>query len=297
MMNTPDLKDNIELPIEKAGTALGDLRVVDPKADAAMVRSIARYGQLSPVIVGQLQPGAYEIVDGFKRYRSCKKLGYNFLRARVMDGSVHVLKAAMIELNLRAHTIGDLEKAFVIRSMHRDDRLSQVQIAALLNRHKSWVCRRLSLAERLADEVLEYLRLGLISMTIGRELAKLPRGNQPGALKTLLKYRFTTAETTRLVAFLLTQPAYAHATVLNFPAIILEDRQPERPSRGGYRSVYDRLYRVEKLLRQFRDEDLEGFMDFDAGRVGSFIENVANFLCDIREKVNASEDCPVHSKP
>ena len=292
MMNKPDLQDNIALSIEEAGTALGSLRVVDPKADAAMVRSLGRYGQISPVIVGRLSD-CYEIVDGFKRHRGCLKLGYRFLRARVMEGSVHVLKAAMIELNLRAQTIGDLEKAFVIRSMHREDKLSQVQIAELLNRHKSWVCRRLSLAERLADEVLEHLRLGLINMTIGRELAKLPRGNQPDALKTLLKYRFTTAETTRLVGLLLTEPAYVHAKILNFPEMILEDRQPERPSCSAYRSVFARVAKIELLLEQLRDQDFSGVIHVDAGRVCSLIEKMEVFLCDIREKLNEAADDPL----
>ncbi len=286
-------KDHIELPIEQIGTTLGTLRVIDPKADASMVRSLAHYGQISPVIVGQLVDG-YEIVDGFKRHRGCQKLGHRFLWVRVIEGSAHVLKAAMIELNLRAHTIGDLEKAFVIRSMHREDRLSQVQIAALLNRHKSWVCRRLSLAERLADEVLEHLKLGLISMTAGRELAKLPRGNQPDTLKTILKYRFTTAETARLVATLMTEPAYAHEKILRFPAMILENRHPEKPVSGGYRLVYARLARIEKLLGKFLEQDFAVFVHADAGRVRSFIENMERMLCDIRGKVDETGDAPLH---
>jgi hypothetical protein len=278
--------ENLQLSINQVGTTLSGLRVIDPKTDAAMVRSLVRYGQISPVIVGVLQPGCYEIVDGFKRLRGLRKLGSHFLKAKLMEGSAHVLKAAMIELNLEGHTIGDLDKAFVVRSLYREDRLSQVQIAALLNRHKSWVCRRLSLAERLADEVLEHLRLGLINMTTGRELAKLPRGNQVNALKTILKYRFTTLETARLVSSLLTEPVYYHENILSFPASILDDRVPPRPPKSPLRSLYSRLARIEKLFTRevFRDRDLARLIETDVGRVVSFIENMEASLLRIKEK-------------
>ncbi len=48
----------------------------------------------------------------------------------------------MIHLNMKGKTIADLEKGMVIHSLHREDGLSQVQIAKLLDRHKSWEGRR-----------------------------------------------------------------------------------------------------------------------------------------------------------
>ena len=69
----------------------------------------------------------------------------------------------------------------MIRSLQCEDGLSQVEIAVLLGRHKSWVCRHLSLVERLCDGVMDHLKLGLINTTTARELARLPGGNQPDA--------------------------------------------------------------------------------------------------------------------
>ena len=43
------------------------------------------------------------------------------------------------------------EEALVVHSLSHEDGLSQGEIAVLLGRHKSWVCRRLSLVERLSD--------------------------------------------------------------------------------------------------------------------------------------------------
>ena len=40
----------------------------------------------------------------------------------------------------------------IVQALVREDGLSQVEAAVLLNKHKSWVCRRLALLERLGAE-------------------------------------------------------------------------------------------------------------------------------------------------
>jgi integrase len=68
--------------------------------------------------------------------------------------------------------------------------MTQAGIAKILDRHPSRVCRRLSLVERLCEEVTENLKLGLINMTMARELAKLSRGNQGKAMSELTMRRY-----------------------------------------------------------------------------------------------------------
>ena len=143
------------------------------------------------------------------------------------------MKAAMIYLNTKARTIGDLESAMVIRSLYREEHLSQVEIATLLDRHKSFVCRRLQLVEKLSDEVLEHLKLGLINITTGRELSRLPAGNQADTLSTVLKYGFTGSETSELVRLLLEEPRWNHDMILRYPESILTDRIRNGPAGIG----------------------------------------------------------------
>lgn len=84
----------------------------------------------------------------------------------------------------------------------------------MLGRHKSWVSRRISLIERLSEEVREDIRLGLLPASVGRELAKLPRGNQKEAAAALVKHRFSTREAVKLIAYLLSRPRWEHHLVL-----------------------------------------------------------------------------------
>jgi ParB/RepB/Spo0J family partition protein len=236
----------VEIALSEIGQSYGRLRLVHPQADAGMMDSLRQFGQIFPIVVVALAE-RYELVDGFKRLRAMKQLGYECVRARVVDLGVHALKAAMIALNLRKGAICDLEEGMVVHSLCREDGLSQVEVALLLGRHKSWVCRRLSLIERLCDEALEHIRLGLIPTSIGRELCRLPRGNQQAALRTILKYRLSSRESALLVSLLLQRPRWGWQNLLNFPIEILSERVPESPRRRGMLiSMADRL--TEKLL-------------------------------------------------
>jgi ParB-like chromosome segregation protein Spo0J len=246
----------LEIPLSEIGESYGRLRLVHPQADASMVDSLRKFGQIFPVVVTQ----RYELIDGFKRVRALKRLGFERVTARVLALSVHGLKAAMIYLNWKKGPICDLEEGMVVHSLCREDGLSQVEVAVLLGRHKSWVCRRLSLIERLCDEALEHMRLGLIRGVTGRELARLPRGNQEAALHTILKYRFSSRESARLVSLLLSRPRWNWQNLLNFPGEILSDRVPERPrSLSPLDALTKKLLQIrERLLSMAEqcDEDM-----------------------------------------
>lgn len=293
---TSDSPSYRELPIAEIGLRYAALRMIQPHAEAAMQRSFERYGQLSPVLVAQAPDNRYELIDGFKRRRAGYKLGHERLHAQVFSGTSRTIKAVMITVNSKAHTIAEFEKALVIRSLYREDGLSQVEIAALLGRHKSWVCRRLALVERLCDDVVDHLKLGLICPTTGRELAKLPRGNQPEALKTVLKYRFTTNETARLVSMLLCEPRWKHQAILSFPEPILSDRRPTcRESQDRSTSAYGMLIKIERLLasevfgKSMSNQD-------EQGRMLSSIERIEEALAQIKQLFTRSAFCRTTSE-
>lgn len=214
-----------DIAVSKMGERYGALRIVSPRADDAMVKSMKKYGQMSPVVC-VVTGGVYELIDGFKRFRACRHIKKEMLKARILKATERVCKAAIIQLN-RGRSISKLEEAMVLCSLHREDGLTQAEIAVLLGRHKSWVSRRISLIERLNEEVREDIRLGLLSASVGRELAKLPRGNQKEAAASLVKHRFSTREAVKLIAYLLSHPRWEHHLVLASPWHIIEPKEPK----------------------------------------------------------------------
>ena len=85
--------------------------------------------------------------------------------------------------------------------------------------------------ERLSEEVQEDIRLGLISVITGRDLAKLPRGNQKEAADVILKRRYTTREATKLIGYLLSRPRWEYSSIL---ASSWEVVQPRAPRPRGF---------------------------------------------------------------
>jgi ParB/RepB/Spo0J family partition protein len=171
-----------ELELAELGERYESLRLVNPRAEKQMRESLERYGQMSPVVVCRGAVEGYELLDGFKRLRASRRLGRERLRARVLEVGARAAKAAVLCLNWVTRSVSDLEEGWVVHALCREDGLTQVAVGELLGRDQSWVSRRLSLVDRLSDEVQSQLRLGLISGTVGRELARMPRGMQERVL-------------------------------------------------------------------------------------------------------------------
>jgi hypothetical protein len=72
-------------------------------------------------------------------------------------------------------------------------------VAELLGRHKSWVCRRLALIERLSSKARDDLRVGLLSPTAARQIVRLPQGNQGEVLDAARREALSGAELAGMV--------------------------------------------------------------------------------------------------
>lgn len=191
--------------LSQIGESYASLRIINARAEAGMLHSIKSFGQMSPVVCLKT-PDGDELIDGFKRLRALRQLKAETMKCVFVEVAPRVGKARIIQLNQASKSISDIEEAMVLQSLHRQEKLSQAEIALLTGRGKSWVCRRIALIEKLADEVQEHIKLGLISTSVGRSLSSLPRGNQVEVLKAILKNRLGKRAVERLVRQLLALP-------------------------------------------------------------------------------------------
>lgn len=191
----------IEVGPEEVGEALLEVRLCVPEAQVQMRRSLSMLGQLTPVQVYR-EDGKLELIDGFKRLHAARAMSWPKLRAEVQQVDAAGAKVRLWRCNAGAG-LSELEEAWVVRALYRDDKLTQPQIGQLLLRHKSWVCRRLMLVEGLSDAVTADVRLGLLSPSAVRELARLPRGNQDEAAHAATSRGLTSRQVMRLVDGLL----------------------------------------------------------------------------------------------
>ena len=190
-----------DIDLAELGDGLSALRLCDAAALEAMRRSLARHGQLD-ALAAFATPGGLEIIDGFKRVRAARALGWRTLRARVADVDATEAKILLVALHDR-RGLTELEEGWLIRSLYRDDHLSQPAIAARLGRHKSWVFRRLMLVEALDPAVQADVRLGLLAPRAATAVSQLPRGNQHALARLVIRRGLTVRQTEMVVAELL----------------------------------------------------------------------------------------------
>jgi hypothetical protein len=79
-----------------------------------------------------------------------------------------------------AHGLTELEDAWLVRSLYREDGMSQPEIARRLHHDKTWVWRWLMLVEALDPLVQADVRLGPCPRA-AVAVSRLPRGNQQAA--------------------------------------------------------------------------------------------------------------------
>jgi ParB-like chromosome segregation protein Spo0J len=253
---------SLELRLTEIGEHYGRYRLHLPEAERAMARSLERYGQLSPVVVCQRED-RYELIDGFKRLGAARGLaGWWRLAVRLLEADERTAKAAIYGLNRAGGRTRELEEAWIIQALVREDGLSQVEVAELLGRHKSWVCRRLALIERLGAEAREELRVGLLSPTAARQIVRLPEGNQVEVLQVIRREALSGAELTGVVdlllqsagreqqAYVLTQPREALSQAKGFLPAVRDPRLSEAGNQVGKRLgvLLDLLGRMEVWL-------------------------------------------------
>ncbi len=135
-------------------------RLIQPKADLLMARSLSKYGQLAPVVYCQLE-GSLVLVDGFKRLRA----------ARTLKGVTSLKRDRLKSTSKAPKRLSSISIESPPSPMNWKNRGSSMPWCTTmacrkskwlkcLGRHKSWVNRRLALIERLTDEAREALRLG-----------------------------------------------------------------------------------------------------------------------------------------
>jgi len=250
------------LPLEALDERYRRYRLSVPEAERAMAGSLQRYGQMSPVVVCQREERAV-LVDGFKRLAAGRILrGLGTLLARRVELDERSAKAAVYALNCVGRQPQELEEAWIVQALVPEDGLSQVEVGELLGRHKSWVCRRLALLEKRCEQARADLRLGLLSPTIGRQLVRLPAGNQAEALAAARRESLTAEELRGVVDLLLASGTREKtAFVLEKPRQALQQAQqptirswdPRLSSAGNRVSrqlgrLLDQLGRMENWL-------------------------------------------------
>ena len=194
------MSDPQRLALAEIDRRYGVLRLAAPPLLRQLRGSVQREGIRHPIVVSCAVEGErWVLVDGFKRVRVAEDLGLQEVWAQVVKLDGTQATAAIVKCNQARPGLCEIEEAWIVRSLIREQGLRQVQVGDLLGRDKSWVCRRLRLAEALEPALQDDVRLGLLSATAARELARLPRGNQSRAAGAVRDHQLTSRQSAQLI--------------------------------------------------------------------------------------------------
>ena len=294
-----------QVPLERLDERYARLRIPRPLQERAVAESMRRFGQLTPLVVCPREQ-ALAVVDGFKRVHAAQALGLESLEVRALPLSEQAAVAAIHGFNQHHRGLVDLEEGLIVQTLCREHGLSQVEVGELLGRHKSWVCRRLMLVERLDGQVAEDVRVGMVSTTTAREIARLPRGNQAEVAAAAFRSGLTSREAAVLVSLfegagdrarqeeLLQHPRQAVTAHLGRAAAAPHDPRLSPEHNHLRRLVLSVVDRASRLLGQLADAQPAGWSAAErsllvpllrqaAGTTSLLVEGLAGLLDATKE--------------
>ncbi|MBQ0078586.1 MAG: ParB/RepB/Spo0J family partition protein [Eubacterium sp.] len=130
-----------------------------------LIDSIREQGIITPTVVRQKSDGRYEMLSGHRRLRACELLGYEVIRAEVVDIDRDAATILMVDSNLQRTEILPSERAFSykmkLNAMKRQGRRTDLTSATSLQKLRGSVSRN-ELAKELGishEQVRKYIRL------------------------------------------------------------------------------------------------------------------------------------------
>jgi ParB/RepB/Spo0J family partition protein len=205
----------IPVPLDQFDLDFERLRRSTARMVAKMAVSFSQQGQLTPVITTERR-GLYLLVDGFKRYRAAEKIGLSRLNAIVVTVDGKKAKAMLYLLN-HSGGFSIIQEALLVKELIEIDGWTRKEAALLMDRHKSWISRRLDMIRRLSPEVIEALLLGQIAPGAGSSLARIPLCNQPDVAAAIQTHHLSPNEVHRLVDCYRKAPHHMKPLILQSP--------------------------------------------------------------------------------
>ena len=215
------------IKLDEFDTSLSIFRLFYPGQIKLMQQSMERVGQLQPVITRR-NGDKYQLIDGFKRFYAGEQSEIPALLGKVLEVNQSMGKAMILAYNRDSHSLVDYEEGLIVCSLKKEHQMNQKQISELTGYSQAWVCRRISLVERLEELVQTQLRMGKISAAHARSIIKLPRGNQVELTQSIIAHRISSRDSAWLIdRYLCSEKKQEREYLLSHPLEAIEKATKE----------------------------------------------------------------------
>jgi len=220
------------------------LRVHDAVAESKLAGALAQQGQRCAALVVAARPptagrARYVLVDGYRRARLLRRLGYDAILAMVV---------ALEE----AEALAYCHRQETSRELVETHGMSPTEVSVSLGRTRSWVSRRLGLMRGLPAEVEEAVRRGTVPPHAAmKSLLPLARANGEACAKLVVALgteRLTTRQAAILYDAWRRGDAQTRARIVQAPRMLLAAAEATMPGEAKEPRREDETGRLAKDL-------------------------------------------------
>jgi ParB family chromosome partitioning protein len=265
------------------------MRILNMGRILQVEKSMRVQGQLQAV-VARVHDGGIQLIDGFKRYYAAEDLLMETLECQLLEIDLTQAKVLLLSYNRPHRSMEVLEEALVLKDLQKTHELNQRRLAHLTGYSRSWVSRRLSLVDKMDEEVSAEIRMGTLTGSHARALIRLPRSNQGEVARVMSGYHLTSRQSDALVdAFLKAGDEDQQRYLLAHPESVFERTAPEAGEEvydgrlSGYgnelmRSICDALSGLEHLLPLLGDQRRALLHESEKVIITPFLRKVAGYV-------------------
>lgn len=167
--------------------------IFDEQAMEELTASIRENGLIQPITVRKVEDG-YEIIAGERRFRACRRAGYEKIPCYVLSpGEDEAAGMALIE-NIQREDLSAIEEARSYVHLMRQASLTQEELAEKIGKSQSGVANKIRLLN-LPPEIQEAVVSRKLSERHARALLALPEEKRMGAYRHILDKNLTVRQT------------------------------------------------------------------------------------------------------
>jgi ParB family chromosome partitioning protein len=221
----------VEVELHQLTLRYERLRKRHPRAERALLSSLAEIGQQTPVVVvGEAE--RFVLIDGYKRVRALRRLARDVVLATRWE--LEEVEALLLERGLRRGSEDALDQAWLLAELQERFGSSLEELARRFEHSKSWVSGRLALIQCLPGSVQEQVRLGAISAHAAMKyLVPMARTEVAAAEKlaaAIVPLKATTREVALLYAGWQSGSSRTRELILCSPKLYLEAKVHSSPA-------------------------------------------------------------------
>lgn len=226
--------------------------------------SIKQSGIIEPLIVSELDEDKYEIICGERRWRAAKLAGVKEVPVIVKNLDEKQKKFLSLIENIQREELNPIEEAEAYKSLMDEYNLTQEELAQFIGKDRSVIANTIRILN-LPQEVINYVREGLISAGHARTLASIKEENIIIELTNrIIQDKLTVRDIENIVRQFKSKGAKKHKVLKSAEIKSLENEiseylgtkvtiVPKTNTKGKITIFYNSLDDFDRLLKMFKD--------------------------------------------